>query len=206
LSGACSRESNKEKRREQEMRTFAVYESPKGECEAVKIGVSWPAFFFGCLWAFARGLWLRGVALLGIEVLLALVAGIAAAFVGLWFELTATQGEDAVQLFWAALFIPYSIMVGLWANGWRRKHLVKKGYTLMNESVLARSGEEAITTVKPELIPEDRLLKRAHKMMAEGKTEEAELVLQRLVREHKDDENVVKVAKEELEQIRLKAA
>jgi hypothetical protein len=188
------------------MRTFAVYESPKGECEAVKIGFSWPAFLFTGLWAFARGLWLRGLALIGIQIMLGLVAAATAGFIIGVFQMPESALDATFRLTQTVVIIPFMVIVGRRANDWRRKDLAKKGYTVLNETVIARSGEEAITTVKPELISEDRLLKRAHKMISEGKTDEAELVLQRLVREHKDDENVLKAAREELEQIRSKAA
>jgi hypothetical protein len=46
------------------MKTFKIYEPPTGECEAVKQGWSWPAFFFGPIWALVKTLWGLGVGFL----------------------------------------------------------------------------------------------------------------------------------------------
>ena len=39
------------------MKTFNVYKHPTQGIEAVKIGFSWPAFFFGIIWMLVKKLW-----------------------------------------------------------------------------------------------------------------------------------------------------
>ena len=39
------------------MKTFNVYKHPTQGIEAVKVGFSWPAFFFGIIWMLVKKLW-----------------------------------------------------------------------------------------------------------------------------------------------------
>jgi hypothetical protein len=39
------------------MKTFKVFRHPTLGFQAVKEGFSWPGFFFGPIWAFAKKLW-----------------------------------------------------------------------------------------------------------------------------------------------------
>jgi hypothetical protein len=187
------------------MRTFAVYQSPQDECEAVKIGYSWPALVFGPLWAFARQLWIRGLILLFLDVFCLGGVGILAALIGLYISEPLHRG-DWVGPVALILFVSYRIIVGRLANGWRRSHLQQRSYKLLNEAVIAKTGEEAITTAKPELVQEHGLLKRALKMVADGNIDDAEVTFERLIREYPDNANVVKRANEELARIRRKTA
>lgn len=59
------------------MKTFAVYQYPTRDFEAVKQGFSWPAFFFGPVWMLIKKLWLRATLWLGLYVVLGLVEDVA---------------------------------------------------------------------------------------------------------------------------------
>lgn len=56
------------------MRTFRVYAHPTRGSEAVKVGFSWPAFWFGGFWMLAKKLW-----------------GYAIAWFSLWFVLSMVE-------------------------------------------------------------------------------------------------------------------
>jgi len=43
------------------MNQYNIYTNPQREMEAVKQGWSWPAFFYGCIWAFIKGMWGLGI-------------------------------------------------------------------------------------------------------------------------------------------------
>ena len=49
------------------LRQHHVFSNGNGEMRAVKIGWSCPGFFFGFIWALVKGLWLLGLALLGLH-------------------------------------------------------------------------------------------------------------------------------------------
>ena len=39
------------------MKTYKIFKNPTGQYEAVKQGWSWPAFFFGGIWACVKKIW-----------------------------------------------------------------------------------------------------------------------------------------------------
>ncbi|MEM0111894.1 MAG: DUF2628 domain-containing protein, partial [Candidatus Parvarchaeota archaeon] len=51
------------------MKTYNIYKHPLGDIKAVKVGWSWPAFFFTWIWAFVKGLYVVGVILLIIDMI-----------------------------------------------------------------------------------------------------------------------------------------
>ena len=88
------------------MRFYTVHGRPDGgdpvkDTVFVKQGFCWPAFFFRWLWAFATGLWLEGLVILGIELVLALIVAVIgvdplsslAIAVG-WYVLLGSLGND----------------------------------------------------------------------------------------------------------------
>jgi len=99
------------------MRLYDVYEHPDRGHKAVKVGFSWPAFFFGALWAFTKRLWLHGAAYLLFLWLLELVVEIFFGPSDLWWSLTETAAVSLVGL-----------CFGLFGNDWRCKWLVNSGY------------------------------------------------------------------------------
>jgi len=80
--------------------------------ELVKEGFSWPAFFFGFVWALCHRLWLVAAALIALGALLGAALE--------QFNL----GPIAVSL----TFFAFAVLVGLMGNDWRRAALNRRGY------------------------------------------------------------------------------
>lgn len=91
----------------------------------VKEGFCWPAFFFGALWALAKGLWL--VALLLIAV---------------WLGLTlALDWIKADALTAMAVWFAFALVVGFEGNDWWRHKLERRGRHMAG--VIAADGRDA---------------------------------------------------------------
>ncbi len=95
------------------MKTFKIYESPLGMREAVKVGWSWPAFFFILIWLLVKKLYPIAAILWTIGIIITLL------------EVEAGSGEAISSLF--SLII--SIVGGLQGNKWREDNLIKRGYS-----------------------------------------------------------------------------
>ncbi len=118
------------------MRTFKIYRHPARGLEAVKIGFSWPAFFFGGGWMLAKRLW-RIFAIL-----------LAAHFALMIFE----KAIDASRSSPGELALAYLMLLGgsftVWlvpafkGNSWRVSNLVSRGYEFVAE-VRAETPESA---------------------------------------------------------------
>jgi hypothetical protein len=80
--------------------------------ELVKEGFSWPAFFFGIVWALYQRLWLVAAGLVVIG------AGLSVAFEELHL--------DPVSM--SLTFFAISVLTGLFGNDWRRAALRRRGY------------------------------------------------------------------------------
>ena len=93
------------------------YINPERGFVRVKTGFSWPAFFFGGLWAVAKGLWLVALAMLVAETLIWFCSGYAEA-----------RGDGGVAIAGLLFQIGYRVVIGLYANAWWRAKLVRQGY------------------------------------------------------------------------------
>ncbi len=90
------------------MKQFDLYQHASKELQAVKVGFSWPAFFFPFIWTFVKGLWVHGFWLLA--ALITISAAIAAPVANI-------------------VMLALNIFVGFRANDWRRTELwLKYGY------------------------------------------------------------------------------
>ena len=90
------------------MKQFDLYQHPSKELQAVKVGFSWPGFFFPFIWAFVKGLWVHGFWLL-------------AALITISAAIAAPVGN--------IVMLALNIFVGFRANDWRRTELwLKYGY------------------------------------------------------------------------------
>lgn len=109
---------NHTRQTEGRMRTFKVFAHSVERPEAVKIGFSWPAFFFGTLWMLEKGLW---------------------KFAGLWFgtyavvDLSFALGsnvQDRASMFMLALSINVGLKAFVGANGnqWWQELLLRRRY------------------------------------------------------------------------------
>ncbi|MCE2509511.1 MAG: DUF2628 domain-containing protein [Alphaproteobacteria bacterium] len=105
-----------------------VNERDEAETVFVKEAFAWPAFFFTGLWAFWNRMWLAGVVLIAVQ--LALNVG-----------LTALGVDPVVR---GIVLFGYLVIVGFFANDWRRRTLRSKGYAF--EGVV--SGETRETAAR----------------------------------------------------------
>ncbi len=92
----------------------------------MKEAFAWPAFFFTGCWAFWNKMWFIGIALIATE--LALDGGLAA------------LGVDAFVR--GVVLLGYLLIVGFFANDWRRFSLKSKGYAF-TDLVSGESHEAA---------------------------------------------------------------
>jgi len=77
---------------------------------------SWAAFYFGVLWMLLHRLWLEAAVIIALR---------AAA---LWAVITAPDLAAAAVVLWAGL----STLVGLEAQEWRARRLIRRGYRLID--------------------------------------------------------------------------
>ena len=118
------------------MKTFQVYTHPQAATEAVKVGFSWPAFFFSFFWMLAKRLW--GVAALWFSAyfLCAIIEKVAN-------PENANGGSPALFLLVAAVYFILWLLPAFKGNQWREKNLTKRGYQLQG-TVQAASPEGAL--------------------------------------------------------------
>lgn len=120
------------------MKVFNVYKHTTYGAEAVKVGFSWPAFFFDLFWMLYKRLWAWAAiwiaAIISLEFLpVALVANL--------------PNTDATQVI--ANLVYFSGFLLIWllpafkGNKWRETNLLKKGYSLTS-TVQAATPEAAI--------------------------------------------------------------
>ena len=133
------------------MKTFDLYKHPStNDREAVKIGWSWPGFFFAPIWALYKKLWLFAT--------VASVAWIAPELLPqkdyeelapeFWFP--QDYGELLIFLSsWLSTWIP-SIWAGIKGNDMRRTNLRSRGYIQEAAAVAALTPEEALAPTQPE--------------------------------------------------------
>lgn len=119
------------------MKKFNVYKHPVHGLEAVKIGFSWPAFFFGVFWMLVKKLW-----------------GLA----GLWFaayvvctiiekvtDQSRQGGEQAVvYLLLAAAYFALWLIPPFKGNRWREHNLERRGFALLS-TVEAETPDAALS-------------------------------------------------------------
>jgi hypothetical protein len=100
------------------MTTYTYYRTPKGKSLRVKHGFSWPAFFFGPIWALVKGAW-RLFALLLMSFLL---------LVFIDERFAKTSGSIAVLLSMLVAYIAYMFVCGKNGNSWLRGLYEQRGY------------------------------------------------------------------------------
>ncbi|HTI87881.1 MAG TPA: DUF2628 domain-containing protein [Alphaproteobacteria bacterium] len=98
------------------MRVYTVHVPPATRHQAdpvlVKEGFSWPAFFFGPLWALAHRMWLVTVALVALDLIISVV-------------LDAARIPPVTQ---AVISLAVAVLIGAHGNDWRRRSLDRRGF------------------------------------------------------------------------------
>lgn len=118
------------------VKTFEIYKHPIHGFEAVKIGFSWPAFFFGFIWMLVCKLWGKA----GLWFVFYIIAGI--------FEATADtathEGLQAiVYLLLTVVYFALALVPAFKGNVWRATNLKRRGFDLVN-TLQAQTKDAAI--------------------------------------------------------------
>ncbi|MDM0047930.1 serine/threonine-protein kinase [Variovorax sp. J22R115] len=119
-------------------RRYSVYRHAHRNDEAVKIGFSWPALCLGVVWMFAKRLSGYALAWIGCIVVVAAM-----------FAVVSQMPRDGLTIALYGLLAVVAAMVwvmpALRGNGWRERHLLRRGYVFVGE-VGAPTAEVALAS------------------------------------------------------------
>lgn len=118
------------------MSTFNVYKHPTLGFEAIKVGFSWPAFFFGIFWMLVKRLWGLFGLWLGVYIVCSLIESVT--------DQSQESGAQAlVYVILSAAYFALWLIPGFKGNKWREENLSNRGYALLN-SVQAETPDAAV--------------------------------------------------------------
>ena len=103
------------------MNTFNVYRHATKGTVAVKMGFSWPGFFFTWIWMLIKQLWGTAVVWIAMWIVMNILLS-AAGYVG------NQGGTNPLALGGLALFLVLHLIPGFMGNRWREVNLLKRGY------------------------------------------------------------------------------
>lgn len=111
------------------MKNYNIYKHSDGKIEAVKQGWSWPAFFFGGIWALIKQLWMVA----GLIFAYAIISSIIIQSVTPSYDYYEYSGEDLSQAFLLQnisllIQLGIAIFLGVKGNTLREANLIKRGY------------------------------------------------------------------------------
>jgi hypothetical protein len=111
------------------MKTFKVFKHPALGYRAVKVGFSWPGFFFAVLWLLIKKLWVHALIVVSSIILLASIEMI----------------FDNAQTFVMVLLLELGvyIFVGVNGNEWCATNLQEHGFELI-DTLQAETSKAAI--------------------------------------------------------------
>lgn len=112
------------------LKDFAVYEY-SGSYEVVKIGYSWPAFFFGWIWAFIKRLWFAGVTYLIIIISSAIAV-----------YMLIGNHKPEVKIIMSIIDLSVSLIFGFLGNTWIENRLKINGFRFVG-TVTAKNVDKA---------------------------------------------------------------
>ena len=123
------------------MKTFKVYRHPTKGAEAVKVGFSWPGFFFDIIWMLVKKLWMMALLWFGLYCVFGVIKTVT--------DASEESGAQAlVYLLLAAGDIALRVLPGFKGNQWREANLLKRGYTLVGEARTATPDAAIAEVVK----------------------------------------------------------
>jgi len=96
------------------LKKWKIFKHEEGDIQAIKQGWSWPGFVFTYIWAFVKGLYFLGAAIL------------IAAVPILYFMRDTEQVTSS--LLGEGIYVFIAIILGIKGNKWREKKLLKKDY------------------------------------------------------------------------------
>lgn len=106
------------------MTTYKVYTHPTNGVEAVKVGFSWPAFFFSIFWAMFKKMWMVALILFGAALAIAVAQYL------IFGEATSTASTSVDRV----SNLVYAVIVGNLGNGLRERNLLSRGYVFAHET------------------------------------------------------------------------
>jgi len=126
------------------MKKFKIFKNPQGVIEVVKVGWSWPAFFFTFIWAMIKKMYLVGI---GGLILFGIVGEIFDTIIGKLLPNPTSQ----FRVFWenAPVGTGIGVLFALYGNLWREKNLVSRGFEFV-DIVHADNVEGAINKFSEE--------------------------------------------------------
>src|SRR6266568_2256430 len=131
------------------MNSFNVYKHPTLGIEAVKVGFSWPAFFFGIIWMLVKKLWGLAGGWFAMYLALSLIE-----------KITDQSGERGYQALvypiLAAGYFALWLIPAFKGNKWREESLTKRGYEQLS-TVHAETPEATVAQVEQTLSPASTL-------------------------------------------------
>lgn len=119
------------------MKQYKVYKNPMGSVEAVKLGWSWPALFFGAIWALIKKLWLVFFGIFIYSIAIVVIVNII------------NKNADLTNLLINIGNVAISVFLGLNGNSLREKNLISRGFKQVGGVVNASSPEGAIALAIP---------------------------------------------------------
>ncbi|RFA30760.1 hypothetical protein CAI21_04425 [Alkalilimnicola ehrlichii] len=119
------------------MKAFHVYTHPEKGAKAIKLGFSFPSFFFGIIWAIVKQLWW----LLGVYIGLMVVTWVLDVIL-----ISSTDYETYLVISMLISFasLGFHVFVATQANRWLEEDLIKRGYTKQG-LITAHNNEHAVS-------------------------------------------------------------
>lgn len=103
------------------MGQFRVFRHPTLELQAIKVGVSWPVFFFTFFWMLAKKLWGWAGLWVGTAITLSILEQVA--------DSSPEGGAQVIVYFVvAAGWLALALVPLFKGNGWRETNLQSRGY------------------------------------------------------------------------------
>ena len=106
------------------MKSFNAYRHPTRGFEAVKVGFSWPAFFFGLAWMLVKRLWKFAGLWLVAYAACSLIGGVAK-------NLLQGASQATADLLVLAAYFALWLVPAFKGNKWRDQDLANRGYNLL---------------------------------------------------------------------------
>jgi len=114
------------------MKQYKIFEHPQGTTEVVKEGWSWPAFFFGAIWALVKQMYGLGA---GVLVAFFLASVMSGAIGG--------EAEEALDALIGLAAMVLAVVFGINGNEWRVQNLQARGFAY-KETMQAASADGAV--------------------------------------------------------------
>ena len=120
------------------MKQYKIYKHPTSESEAVKVGWSCPAFSFFAIWAFAKKLWMVGMASF-------FIVGSASFLLGMGeIASKGSFSSEASDTILNIVVLICMLLFGVRGNSWLEEDLSSRGYEYVG-TVTAANSKDALT-------------------------------------------------------------